>query len=272
MKYGKDRTVNGDIINKKDAIQLVRKRLKEMLKPLGFQPHPRSKGRLMRIRGDLIDEVSLRTDGHNLEPWYFMYYRKAPFAYLKLDEGKLWRVMKARENISTHLRWHGEFPKSPEQKHYYYKAEHFEAVWREVVLALEQYVLPYMEAMSVEKLLAFMIKGSGVDEEFFRAGQTVFFYDKYFRCMSEAAVYGISMWILGNYVEGLPYIIFAQKKYRHWLEGHEQETEHFYKRIGRTLEMLDELIEIYVRRREELEMTVQRLTDQISENWADYIS
>lgn len=261
-----------NIIIKKDAVRLVRKRLKEILKPLGFQSHPRSKGRLMRLRGELIDEVSLRTDSYHLEPLFFMYYRKAPFACLKLDGGRLWRVMDKRENISTHLWWHGEFPKSPEQKNYYYKEEHFETVWHEVALALERYILPYMEAMSVEKLLAFMVKGSIEDEDFFRAYQTVFFHDKYFQCMSEAAVYGIGMWISGKYAEGLPYIIFAQNKYREWLRGHEQETEHFYQRVGRILEVLDELIEIYERRREELEMTVERLVNHISENWADYMS
>lgn len=260
-----------NIIIKKDAVKLIKKRLSEMLKPLGFQSHPRSRDRLMRIRGELIDEVSLRTDGHHLEPWFFMYYRKAPFACLKLDEGQLWRIMKAQENISTHLYWHGEYLESPNQKNYCYKKEHFEAVWREVVLALEQYVLPYMETMSVEKLLTFMVKRSGKDEEFFRANQTVFFHDKYFRCMSEAAVYGVGMWISENYAEGLPYIIFAQNKYRHWMEGREQETEHSYRRIARTLEILDNLIEIHEMRQEDLKPILQKLTAQISETWSDYM-
>lgn len=261
-----------NMIVKKDAVKLIKKRLLEKLKPLGFQSHPRSKSRYMRIRGELIDEVSLRTDGYHLELWFFMYYRRAPFACLKLDEGRLWRIMKAQENISTYLCWHGEFLESSEQKNYCYKEEHFEAVWQEMVLALEQYVLPYMEKMSVEKLLTLMVKRGGEDEEFFRVNQTVFFHDKYFRCMSEAAVYGVGMWVLGNYTEGLPYIIFAQNKYRHWMEGREQETEHSFRCKGRTLEILDNLIEIYEMRREELGMTVQKLTNQISENWADYMS
>lgn len=32
-----------ETIIKKEAVKLVRKRLKEMLKPLGFQPHPKEK-------------------------------------------------------------------------------------------------------------------------------------------------------------------------------------------------------------------------------------
>ena len=40
----------GETIIKKEAVKLVRKRLKEMLRPLGFQPHPKEKTRLMRVR------------------------------------------------------------------------------------------------------------------------------------------------------------------------------------------------------------------------------
>lgn len=56
------------------------------------------------------------------------------------------------------------------------------------------------------------------------------------------------------------------------MEGREQEIEHSFRCKGRTLEILDNLIEIYEMRREELGMTVQNLTNQISENWADYMS
>ena len=101
-----------ETIIKKEAVKLVRKRLKEMLKPLGFQPHPKEKTRLMRVREELIDEVSLRTDGSHLEPCFHIYYRKAPFTsvYVDLVNGSLWRVMKEREPISTYLWWNVEIP------------------------------------------------------------------------------------------------------------------------------------------------------------------
>ena len=64
-----------ETIIKKEAVKLVRKRLKEMLKPLGFHPHPKEKNRLMRVREELIDEVSLRTDGSHLEPCFHIYWK-----------------------------------------------------------------------------------------------------------------------------------------------------------------------------------------------------
>ena len=36
------------IIIKKEAVKLVRKRLKELLAPLGFQPFPKDRNRLVR--------------------------------------------------------------------------------------------------------------------------------------------------------------------------------------------------------------------------------
>lgn len=263
-----------NIIIKKDAVALVRKRLKEMLKPIGFQPHPKSKGRLIHIReDDLIEEVTLRTDGYHLEPCFFMYYRKAPFAslYVDLVNGSLWRVMEEREKRSIYLRWNVEFPKKPEQKNYYYPTEHFEEVWQDVKLALERYILPYMKSMTVEKLLSFMIKGSRQDDDYFEAHNIVRFSDKYFTCLSEAAVYGVGMWIAEKYVEGLSYIIFAQNKYREWTRNHDQKCEdpmyHCYQRI---LEMLDTIVDIYERKPQELRATVQTLTDQIATNWVEY--
>lgn len=256
------------IIIKKEAVKLVRKRLKELLKPLGFQPHPKAKNCLIRVREELIDEVSLRTDGSHLEPSFHIYYRKAPFTsvYADLVNGSLWHIMTEQENISAHLRWSAEIPdKGP----YYYRTEHFEEVWNVVVLALERYILPYMNSINVEKLLAFMVKYSEQEEDFFQAYQIVFFRDKYFTCMAQAAVYGVGMWIAERYAEGLPYIIFAQNKYREHIRAYEHEKNHF--NDERILEVLDTLIDIYERRPEELKDTVQHLVDMISTNWMDYM-
>ena len=258
-------------ITKKEAVKLVRKRLKELLKPLEFQQDPKSRNCLMRVREELIDEVSLRTDGSHLTPCFHIYYRKAPFASACVDlvNGSLWHVMKEQEQITANLWWDVNIPQSGS---YYYEAEHFEEVWENVVLALERYILPYMDAMSVEKLLSSMVKRQWREdgkEEIFRVYPTVFFSDKYFACMNQAAVYGVGMWIAGRYAEGLPYIIFAQNKYREHIRPHEPEKEQFTE--GRALGVLDKLIAVYERKPEELKDTVQLLSDMISANWMDYI-
>ncbi len=77
------------------------------------------------------------------------------------------------------------------------------------------------------------------------------------------------MWIAGRYAEGLPYIIFAQNKYREHIRPHEPEKEQFHE--GRALGVLDTLIDIYERKPEELKETVEQLTDKIAENWVDYM-
>lgn len=256
------------IIIKKDAVKLVRKRLKELLGPLGFQPRPDEKNCLVRIREELIDEVSLRTDGTHLSPCFHIYYRKAPFTsvYVDLVNGSLWRVMKEREQIDAKLWWETEIPPKGS---YYYRTEHFENVWKDVALALESYILPYMDAMSVKKLLSFMVEHNRREEDFFRVRQIVYFSDKYFACMDQSAVYGVGMWIEGRYSEGLPYIIFAQNKYREHIRPHELEKEQFNE--GRVLGVLDTLIDIYERKPQELGNTVRQLTDKIALNWADYM-
>ena len=258
-------------ITKKEAVKLVRKRLRELLKPLGFQPHPKSGNCLIRVREDFIDEVSLRTDGSHLTPCFHIYYRKAPFesAYVDLVNGSLLRVMKKQEQIETNLWWNVTIP---ENGSYYYKTEHFEEVWKDVVLALERYILPYMDAMSVKKLLSFMVKGQwreNGEEEIFQVYPIVYFSDKYFACMNQAAVYGVGMWIAERYAEGLPYIIFAQNKYREHIRPRELEKEQFNE--GRVLGVLDTLIDIYERKPEELKDTIQQLSSIISANWMDYI-
>lgn len=258
-------------ITKKEAVKLVRKRLKELLKPLGFQPYPKNANCLVRVREEFIDEVGLRTDGTHLTPCFHISYRKAPFASIDVDlvNGSLWRVMKKQEQFAPNLWWDVNIPQSGP---YYYKTEHFEKVWKDVSLALERYILPYMDAMSVEKLLSSMVKRQyreDGEEEIFRVHQIVFFSDPYFSCMDPAAVYGVGMWIAGRYAEGLPYIIFAQNKYREHIRPHELEKEQFNE--GRALGVLDKMIAIYERKPEELKDTVLQLTDMISANWMDYI-
>ena len=61
-----------EIILKKDGVKIVKKRFKELLKPLGFQPYPHSSTRFIRVREDFIDEVRLDTAGYHLAVMYFI--------------------------------------------------------------------------------------------------------------------------------------------------------------------------------------------------------
>lgn len=256
-----------EIILKKKGVSLVKKRLKELLKPLGFQAYPRSTTRLVRVRDLFIDEIRLDTAGYHLDINYCIYCRYAPFAGLKCDAGRLWRTTQA--HIKTHLFWACEIPSSGGP--YYYKPKYFEAVWQDVVLVLKQYILPQMEAMTEKQFHSRMLKDGPNDNDFFRAYRTVYFSDPYFSCNDEAAVYGVGQWRLGNYEEGLPYLEFARKKHRTWLTGHEQDTKHSYLCRAMALALMDKLIVLWENKGEGWEVAIQEQIGQISENWFDYM-
>ena len=112
-------------------------------------------------------------------------------------------------------------------------------------------------------------KTGGWRERDFSGTPDIFFCDQYFACMDQAAVYGVGMWIAGQYTAGLPYLIFAMNKYREHIRPYEQKKEEFNE--GRVLGVLDALMGSYERRPKELKERVQHLTDMISENWMDYI-
>lgn len=251
-----------DKILKKDAVRLVRKRMKELLKPYGFQPHPHSKTRLIRVHGVLIDEFGFRTDGYHLEPEFLVYYRPAPFIGLHADSGRLWRTM--REQIETHLSWNCIIPEQPPYQ-YYYKLAHFEKVWDEVVLAVERWVIPYLDSLPEEKMLSFFLQSGKTDEDFFCASNVVYMGTQYYSCMDEAAVYGVGMWKLEKYAEGLPYLEFAQKKYNQWLAGRGQASD------IPALAVINDLILMRNTSTEHWKTAVQARIAAISENWEDYL-
>ena len=256
-----------EIILKKNGVSLVKKRLKEFLKPLGFQAYPRSTTRLVRVRDLFIDDIRLDTSGYHLNIDYYIYHRYAPFAGLECDAGRLWRT--AQNCIGTHLFWSCEIP--PSGGPYYYKPKHFEAVWQDVVLALKQYILPQMEAMTEKQFLSRMLKDGADDCDFFRAYRTVHFSDPYFSCNDQAAVYGVGQWLYGNYEEGLPYLEFARKKHRTWLTGHEQDTRHFHLCRIKALALMDKLIALWENKEEGWEAAIQEQIEQVSVNWLDYM-
>lgn len=263
-----------ETILKKDGVKLVKKRLKELLKPLGFQPYPHSTTRLVRVREKFIDEVSLDTGGYHLNADYFIYLRSAPFARLTCDCGRLWRTTK--EHITTHLQWYCEIP--PEGGPYYYKPEHFEAVWQDVACVLERDILPQMEAMTEEVFLSRLLGCRGNDWDFFLPQDTVSLTSPYYRGAPETAIYGVSLWRQRKYGEGVPYLTFAREKYRAWLTDWKPKTErpdsyaeHFYLCHVRTEALLDELLSLWESREENWEAQAQERIAQVAPDWLEYL-
>lgn len=256
-----------DIILKKKGVQMVRSRFKEMLAPLGFVPHPRSRGRLVRVRDEFIDEVSLDAAGYHLQPVFSVFYRPAPFCGLRCDEGRLWRTEK--ENIATHLSWHCEIP--PEGGSYYYRPEHFEEVWRDAAFVLEHSVLPGMEEMTAQKFLSLLVRHSPHEYDLFQSHELVRFDAPYFVCMPQAAVYGVGMWREGHYDEGVPYLTYAQEKFRLWLEENGEETNHFYRHRALILSLLDDLTALWKKREENWTAAAQERIRRAAADWAEYM-
>lgn len=256
-----------EMILKKDGVKIVKKRFKELLKSLGFQLYPHSSTRFIRVREDFIDEVCLDTAGYHLAVMYFIYSRHAPFAWLKCDQGRLWRT--AKEHISTHLEWYCKIP--PDGGPYCYQTEYFETVWQDVSYVLTQYILPQMEAMTKEGFLSRLLEHSRNDRDFFLPHQTVSLAVPYFPGTNEAAVYGVELWRLERYEEAIPYLILAQKKYKDWLTGYEQETEHIYRCFRKRLALLDELLSCWENREESRMLQAQKQVTHVGLDWIEYM-
>ena len=254
-------------ILKKEGVKIVKKRYKEFLKPYGFEPYPHSTVRLVRVREHFIDEVFLDTVGYHLDPEYRIYARKAPFAPLRCDHGRLWRATKA--HTSTHLQWKCKFITNTATA--YYTTKDFEATWNDVVYVLKNAVLPQMDTMTEKLFLSRLQQGSPNDEDFFLAHDLVCLEDFYYQGMSETAVYGVELWGLGRYSDAIPYLTFAQQKYRQWLVGHEQDTSPFYLCHIRTLALLDQLLNLWERKGEDWMQQSQESIHQVAENWMMYL-
>lgn len=258
-----------ETILKKEAVKIVKKRFKELLKPLGFQTYPHSTTRFMRVREDFIDEVRLDTWGSHLDAAYYIYLRTAPFAWLHCDRGRLWRTTK--EHISTHLFWECKMPTNGGS--WYYKTEHFEAVWQDIAYVLQNHILPQMEDMTEEVFVSRLLERSMSDSDFFLAHQTVSLEYLYYPGTPEAAIYGVALWRLGKYEEGAVYLTYARQKYHDWLKTYEQELDdsHFYLCHIRTTELLDELMSLWENRPENWQVLAQERISRIKEDWIEYL-
>lgn len=258
-----------ETIQKRKGVQLAKKRLKEFLKPYGFQVHPLSSNRFARVRDEFIDEVRLDTAGYHLDPSYYIYFRLAPFAWLKCGNGRLWRMAKETCSKDLDLWWHCGFPRNGGS--YCYKATKFESVWQDVSYALEQYILPQMEEMAAEAFLAELVERSRDDHVLFLAHSTVYFDSLYYDCMSEAAAYGTGQWWMKQYEEGIPYLTFARDKYRKWLTGHEQDTNHGYSCRRLTLALMNDLLSLWEGKEDGWMEHAQTLISQAADNWEEYM-
>lgn len=253
-----------ETILKKEGVRLVRKRLKELLKPLGFQAH--GTNRLLRIRENFIDEINLDTAGYHLEPFYCIYYRFAPFTRLCCDKYRLWRTAKMETPY-----WSCEIP--PDGGPYYYKADHFEAVWRDVSRALEQYVLPHMEALTPETFLPLLVSDSRSDLDFFRPANLARLNSPYpgWPGTPEAAVYGVGMWRMEKYEEGAPYLAHAQKEYHASKAFHEQEEKLVLPQREAASHVIDSLLSLWANQEEGWSVSVQEIISQTANDWSNYI-
>lgn len=256
-----------EVILKKDGVKIIKKRFKELLKPLDFQTYPHSTTRFIRVRENFIDEVRLDTHGTHLEAMYFIYSRHAPFAWLQCDEGRCWRTTK--EHISTHLKWYCEIPSDGGA--YYYQMEHFETVWRDVSYVFVQYILPQMETMTKAVFLSRLLERNQNDQDFFLPQEKVSLTFPYFPGTNETAVYGVELWHLERYEKAIPYLKLAQKKYKEWLTDREQETEHFFLCRKKTLALLNELLSCWESQEENRMLQAQKQINQVSLDWIEYM-
>ena len=99
---------------------------------------------------------------------------------------------------------------------------HGAIIWMRTITFI--YVLPQTEAITEEVFVSRLLERSRNDSDFFLAHQTVSLELPYYPGTPEVAIYGIFLWRLGKYEEGIPYLTLARQKYRDWLVGREQET------------------------------------------------
>ncbi len=258
-----------ETILKRKGVQLVKKRMKEFLKPFGFQPYPHSSLRFVRVREEFIDDVILDTSGYHLQPQYLISLHCAPFEGLTCDRGRLWRT--AKEEVTTYLFWECELT---EDCVGFYYMDHFEAVWRDVAYTFEHYVLPQMDAMTDEGFRAQLTDRSRDDRDFFLAYNLVpaiMRYGNFFAGAPEVAVYGVDLWRLGSCEEAIPYLRFAQMRYRESVEFSEDKTGEIYLCRLRILEVLDTLLSLWDSRVEGWDRRARELLDKVAADWMEYV-
>lgn len=251
---------------KKDAVKEVRARLKTLLAPYGFRPLPRQTNRFLRPRDLFLDEIWLDTYGTHLRAEARLYCRCAPFAPLHLDYGRLWRSVK--DQINGHLFWECEIP---DQGPYYYDIDHFETIWQNTAHAIPHALLPNMEALTMDRLFLLLTENTCCEQDFFRPQSLIFLKSSGWPGIPESAVYGTAKWRLGQYEEGLPYLLHAQPIYQKDVAAHAGDINRVQSGRAAALGVLDDLLALWTNRQEGWETAIQSRIDQVSEHWQDYL-
>lgn len=251
-----------ECIWKRDAVQIVRRRLKEKLTPLGFAPHPLSpRRRLARVRKGLVEEVQIWSDGRTLRPFFDVSLQTAPYARLRLDE---WHLRRARgEDALSPLWWTCRIPDRPPRR-YYYEPDHFEAVWAYLSAALEETILPCLDKLTLEKAVSLLEKGSDDCRDLFLPWPL-------FDGVEERAAWAVGSWRLGRYAEGAAQLPAVRDLYRRSLEEDAPEAGHYAESRERTLALLEALCRLWETKPEGWTDAAQALLDQAEADWTTYM-
>jgi len=246
---------------KKECAKLAQKHLKTLLKPLGFQLYPHSTNRFVRVRDEFIDEICLyNAKLAYIKLEYYIRSRFAPFAWLRCDEERLWRVAK---KPTSDLTWHTDLLREG-------GLDYFERVWRDVAYALEHCVLPEMENMTIETFLSRQVLHSENVQDLFLAYKTIDLKEPCSICCPDAAGHGIELWRLGRFDEGIPYLRYAQRSYHAQLADCEPEFRNVWQRQFKELALLEELLSLWERKEGDWMLAIQQRINQIAIDWIMY--
>ncbi len=189
-----------------------------------------------------------------------------PSPPLHLDYGRLWRSVK--DQINGHLFWECEIP---DQGPYYYDIGHFETIWQNTAYAIPHALLPNMEALTMDRLFTLLTENTRCEQDFFRPQSLIFLRSSGWPGVPESAVYGTAKWRLGQYEEGLPYLLYAQPIYRQDVTAHAGDINRVQSGRAAALGVLDGLLALWANRPEDCETAIQSRIGQVSEHWQDYL-
>lgn len=243
--------------------QLAQKRLKLFLQPLGFQSRPRPYKRFLRAREEWIDEISFYTDRIHGKVLCYIFPRFAPLTWLQCDRERLWR---AEGKPASDLNW--DYIRLLDEG-----PDYFEAVWRDIVHALERRVLPQMEQMTADRFLSRQSQpGSDTGDLFLPyRNQAIDLRHRSLSCDPIAAGHGMELWHLGRFDEGVPYLRFAQEGYHAQLAGLAPEERETFRKQYLELALLDELLALWEHQERDWKQAIRRKLDQTAADWSMYV-
>lgn len=251
-----------NIVLKKDAVRLVKKRLLELLEPEGFTRHPKHRGILCRERSEFIDCMSFRTDGYHLELVCATCLKITPYVGVHAD---WYAVSKALPERSPELKWRecvvGQGP-------FYYKVDYFEKVWDDVAYAIRHCLLQSLAEMDLVQYLPLFIDRS--KWKIFEPDTIIGLDTLYYQGMMEAVVFGLGSWRQGNYEEGLTYLTFAREKLTLYLAGYTEENSCMIKDKA-ILRYLDDVLALWESKPDDWVGLLHQRMDEEAQGWMSHI-